>query len=120
MIFNKLVKSTYQNESVKNITLAVDRQIEYKYLGKQMLGNQNTSVYQTVEREKATLPNTKREMISTYTSKYWYGEDGAILKQESDYEYLSNPDRKDSVVHQMSTTIWEIDPKIKIERPILN
>jgi hypothetical protein len=61
MIFNKLVKSTYQNESVKNITLAVDRQIEYKYLGKQMLGNQNTSVYQTVERETGNLPNTKRE-----------------------------------------------------------
>ena len=91
-------------------------QVEYKSVGSDRLGNQNTSIYAKIERSKFTNPSANRESISSTTTKYWYGEDGRLLKRERTREI-----RNGKMISKFnSTTVFELDPNIKIEAPKLN
>jgi hypothetical protein len=91
-------------------------QVEYKSFGSDRLGNQNTSIYAKIERSKFTNPSDNRESISSTTTKYWYGEDGRLLKRERTREI-----RNGKMISKFnSTTVFELDPNIKIEAPKLN
>jgi hypothetical protein len=99
----------------------VDEQIEYRSLGTELLNNQNTTVYAKIQKRKLINESNQSEMFSTITTKYWYGEDGGILKQEAQTEnrIKSNKSAAEIIFHGLRVTVWELDPNIKIEEPLI-
>jgi hypothetical protein len=97
----------------KRTTTNIDKQIEYKSIGSEKLGNQNTNIYAKIERSKLINSTDNRESISSTTTKYWYGEDGRLLKRERKREI-----RNERMISKFNSTIvFELDPNIKIEAP---
>jgi hypothetical protein len=91
-------------------------QIEYKVVGSEKLNNQNTNIYAKIEKSKFVDPTDNRENVSDTITKYWYAEDGRLIKRERTREIRSGR----MISKFNSTTVFEIDPNIKIEAPKLN
>jgi hypothetical protein len=108
------VKSQPENK-ITNADNQADGQIEYKFLGTEKLGNQTANVYAKIARKKGINSTNNKETVSTTTTKYWFGEDGMILK--SDMKMDSQTGEK--IFHTRLTQVWELDPNIKIEAPNL-
>ena len=103
-------------KKIMSIENPVDGQIEYKFLGTEKLDNQTANVYAKIARKKQINSANKKETLSTSTTKYWFGEDGMILKLDMKMESQTG----DMKHHTHLTQIWESDPNIKIEAPNLN
>lgn len=103
----------FNPESVLTID---ETQAEYKFLGTERIGNQSVCVYAKIERSKRINPKNNRETLSTSTTKYWFGDESWYWKSETNTEFLTG-DRKS---YARSTMVYELDPNIKIEAPILN
>ena len=90
-----------------------DSQIEYKYIGTEKLNDLNAEVYLVIQKIKRIDSATGKESLSTITQKYWFGEDGIKLKQDT-----VNEMRGSDISHYTRLTFnWELDPNIRIEAP---
>jgi hypothetical protein len=100
----------------------VEEQIEYKVLGTEVLGDLSTRVYAKIEKRKLLNEENNSEMFSVITSKYWLDNDGAIVKQETltENRIATKLNPTGRVYRTLRTTVWELDPNIKIEAPIMN
>lgn len=97
-------------------TKIVDKQTEYKFLGSENLNNQKTDVYAQIEKSKIIHLINNSESASLITTKYWFTEDGKLLKVETATELRNDK----SIAHFNRIRTFEIDPTIKIEAPNLN
>lgn len=93
-----------------------ESQTEYKYLGTEKLNNQTTNVYVMITKNKSTDPSTNLERKATHTHKYWLNEDGTTLKNERISDGRSAADS----FYNYFLIIYELDPNIKIEAPVIN
>jgi len=98
----------------------VEEEIEYKSLGAEKLNGQSANVYAKIQRQKRVDEARNSETLTTITTKYWFGEDGGILKEETLYESRIKSEKRatESVFRNLRVSVWEIDPNIKIEAPI--
>lgn len=94
----------------------IDWQTEYKYLGTEILNNQTTKVYESIEKRKSINIETGEERISTITIKYWFNEDGISLKEDQIGENRIGANTS----YYRLTKAWELDPNIKVEAPVVN
>lgn len=104
---------------VKTISASVnpaDAQTEYKYFGNEKLDGQNAKVYAVIVKTKNVDPASKQEILSISTTKYWFADNGAILKSDMTTESRNG----DKVSYSRATQIWESDPNIRIEAPKMN
>ena len=92
----------------------IESQIELKYLGSEVFNNQKTNVYVRIMKTKSTESSPGR--ASTYTTKYWFNEDGTLLKEEKVMEVRNEK----GTLYNRVTMIYELDPNIKIEAPVVN
>jgi hypothetical protein len=100
----------------KSTARKIDNQIEYKLIGSDKLDNQNTNVYAKIEKSKLINSIDNQESFASTTTKYWYGEDGRLLKRERKREI-----RHGRMISKFNSTIvFEVAPNIKIEAPKLN
>jgi CRISPR/Cas system-associated protein endoribonuclease Cas2 len=98
---------------LKDESAAIEEKSQYKYLGKDKLDGQDANVYEkTVERKTIAVSNRKKMLIKT-TEKYWFGENGELLKVKSESKGKS----RSASFNAEFETIYEIDPNIKIEEP---
>jgi hypothetical protein len=100
----------------------VDQQTEYKSLGTEVLNDRRTNVYAKIERTKRFNEEKQTESFSTITTKYWFGEDGGIIKQEDRIEsgVMPQKDKIEVSNRTLRVTVWELDPTIRIEAPIID
>lgn len=91
-----------------------ERQIEFKYSGSEVLNNQKTNVYVQIMKTKSTDPSPERTYI--HTMKYWFNEDGTLLKEDRVIEGRNET----GTFYNRLTMTYELDPNIKIEAPIVN
>ncbi len=91
----------------------LSKETEYKFWGNEILNNQNTTVYLVVEKSKTLNEKNNIESIVNATTKYWFAEDGALLKTEKVRTFQSG----EAVSTNKEITIYELDPNIKIEAP---
>lgn len=91
-----------------------ERQTEFKYLGSEVLNNQKTNVYVQIMKTKSTDHSLERAY--THTMKYWFNEDGTLLKEDRVIEGRNET----GTLYNRLTMIYELDPNIKIEAPIVN
>ena len=89
---------------------------EYKYLGTEQLSGMTANVYVVTTKIKRLSPTTGKEVLSTSTNKYWLGEDGVKLKEESIGETRGG----ETSIYRRLTVVWELDPTIKVEAPTIN
>ncbi|MGI9035427.1 MAG: hypothetical protein ACR2GD_05245 [Pyrinomonadaceae bacterium] len=101
------------NQQPANKSNVVESKTEYKFLGSEMLDNQKTNVYEKIEDRKRVNPADNKEIISNAVTKYWFGEDGELLKVEQAVELHIGGE----LLHNRLTKIYKFDPNIKIEAP---
>jgi hypothetical protein len=92
----------------------VDNQFKYKFLGTEQFNNQNANVYTVTEKSKLISLKYNRESSSNTITKYWFAEDGRLLKTESKREIRGG----NTISKFHTTTLYELDPNIRIEVPI--
>jgi hypothetical protein len=103
-----------QNENkAKDSTKDNKGQIEYKFLGTEKLENQTANVFATITRYYALNPVNNEEKKSEIETKYWFAEDGSILKKES----IHTNKVGEKTYFSRITETWESDSNIKIEIP---
>jgi hypothetical protein len=91
-------------------------QIEYKYLGTEKLNTQTANVYAVIKKVKGVNSSNNKEYLHNIINKYWFSEDGLILKLNLEMETRTDiVTARNSLIHT-----WELDPNIKIEAPNLN
>lgn len=94
-------------------SVQLETQTEYKYLGVEKLNNQDTRLYTKVSKSKSINQTNGKETFSTTTIKYWFSEDGILLKMDRETDSNSG-----SMIHRTRLTqIWELDPNLSIEAP---
>jgi hypothetical protein len=103
-----------KTETADAETAPADGDEEYKYLGAESLNGRTASVYATVTTTKPAGTLAAAEKPSVFTTKYWFAEDGTLLKKESVSERRSNG----NTLYSRLTTVWELDPTIKVEAPV--
>jgi hypothetical protein len=106
-------KSTSKSE---NTTSSIDKYTEYKFLGNEKLGNQDTKVYLVIVKNRPVKSEFTSQAVLNKTIKYWFGKDGILLKNESKGEW-SDAGKPLLITHDIKVT--ELDPKIKIKAPAL-
>lgn len=106
------VKEKSQSKRSYKIT---DEQREYRYIGKESLDNQKADVYERLIKHKIIDDKSQKESFSTIKEKYWFGENGLLLKMQMETEIVSG------IMRSFSRRVWtyEYDPNIKIEVPII-
>ena len=95
---------------------AASEDVEYKFLGTEKLGNQTAKVYAVHVKTKRINSADGQETIADTTTKYWFGEDGILLKTDMVAESRTG----EKTYHTLVTQIWEADENIKIIAPTLN
>lgn len=99
----------------ENSARKIDNQVEYKILGSEKVNNQNANIYAKIEKSKFVNSADNQESTSSTTTKYWYAEDGRLLKRERTREI-----RNEKMISRFNSIIvFELDPNIKIEAPKL-
>ncbi len=97
----------------------------HKYLGTTEIDKQKVKLY---SEEKMRIANklTRNSTYQVYyyeNTKYWISENGLLLKIyiESGVEKVITPEgAKESKAVTRKTSVYEYDPNIKIEAPIIN
>lgn len=105
-------KSTSKSENTIN---SIDKYTEYKFLGNEKLGNQNTKVYLIIVKNRPTKSEYSVKSVFNNTSKYWFGKDGILLKKEIKGEWSEVGKPPVLITHKIQVN--ELDPKIKIKAP---
>lgn len=108
-------KSTSKSE---NAISSIDEYTEYKFIGTEKLGNQNTKVYLVIIKNRPIKSKYSIKSVVNGTSKYWFGKDGMLLKEEIKREYSETG--KPPVLITEYIKVNELDPKIKIKAPKLD
>jgi hypothetical protein len=87
----------------------------YKFIEKSVLNNQPVNIYEVEQNRKATkLTQTGiYEVHYVERTKYWISEDGYFLKKVSENEIVGSK----SLIRE--TWIYDYNPNIKIEAPII-
>ncbi len=102
--------------------VVLEEQTEYKWLGTQILDKISTNVYAKIEKKKQLNEENKSEIYSSSVTKYWLDQDGGIVKEETltenQHKLVNRP--LSGIYRSLRTSVWEFDPNIKIEAPILN
>jgi hypothetical protein len=98
------------------VSTEVERTAEYKYLGSEKINNQTANLYAVIIKTTHFNPTINEETRNTQTSKYWFNEDGVMLKEDIIWESRS----KAVTFYNHRTSVWELDPNIKIEAPVVN
>lgn len=83
---------------------------EYFVRGSEQIGNQMTTVYEVITGSRFSRGGGPMQ-TSFYSSKYWIGKDGRILKYVGESDALITK-------RSRTTHVYEYDPNIKIEAPI--
>lgn len=100
------------NQSPTNMKV-VDEQIQYKLIGKETLGGKNSTVYQRTKNSRMTDNSTNEEIQSTEVVKYWFDENGNLLKRERNRENR----RGGKIFHFTNTATFEYDSSIQVAAP---
>ena len=87
----------------------VKRGVEYKYLGKKMVDDRETDLYEIKTTTKIT--SRGKTGVSVVTERFWFSRDNQFIKTESESRYDDKP-----VQHTVRR--YEYDPNIKIVAPI--
>ena len=98
----------------RNRTISVENN-SYKYLDRETINGQKTEVYEQVIKHKITNEKTSVESNSTIKNKYWFDENGLLLKTTTVAEIISGGMTSLS----KRAYVYEYDPNIKIEAPVL-
>jgi hypothetical protein len=61
-------------------------------------------------------PATNQETRNTQTTKYWFNEDGVIIKEDVVWDSRG----KAVIFYNHRTSVWELDPNIKIDAPAVD
>ena len=93
-----------------------ERTTEYKYLGTEQLNGLTAKVYVATTKIKRNNPTNNQETLSISTHKYWIGEDGVKVKDENTGETRG----REINIYRRLTVVWEADPTIKVEAPVIN
>ncbi len=88
-----------------------EKTIEYKYLGKETVKNQNADLYIVKTTRKYNEPNYKSTTV--ITEKFWFDKGGFFIKRESETK------RNNEKVASHIIWEYEYDLDIKIEAPII-
>ncbi|HEY8562299.1 MAG TPA: hypothetical protein VIL74_18125 [Pyrinomonadaceae bacterium] len=112
--FQKTLKSVSGSDF-----LTADEQTEYKTLGTQILNDLKTTVYVRIERRKTIYKPKREERFWTSVTKFWLDETGGIVREEelSEARAAAEKTSPETPYRERRTTVWEFDPKIKIEAP---
>jgi hypothetical protein len=86
---------------------------DYRYLGREQLGGKTANVYRKTERQTKVNQKNGENTESDAKSTYWFGEDGALLKNE----YRSESRSASLTIHTLVVLEWAIDPSIVITEP---
>ena len=89
---------------------------EYKYSGSEQLNGLTANVYVVTTKIKRLDPTTNKETLTMSTHKYWLSEDGVKLKDEN----ISETRAGETNLYRRLTVVWELDPTIKVEAPVIN
>ena len=89
--------------------------LEYRYLGKSNLAGRQVDVYQRTERAAKVSKKTGEDIDSDAKATYWFGEDGALLKNE----FRSESRSATLTTQTLIIMEWAIDPSIVITEPVI-
>lgn len=93
----------------------LSEQVNYKFVGIEKLNNQNAKLYEVNISAKRINSNDGQESLTNTVIKYWFGEDGVLLKTDMNSETRSG----DKIYRSSMTRIWELDESIRIAAPTL-
>lgn len=93
----------------------IEESIDYKEPVTEIVNNKKNQIYEIDQTFKLSDSSNNTETPAAEVRKFRFAEDGRVLKQESETIYYY----PDKTSHDLLTTIYEIDPTIKIEIPIL-
>lgn len=100
----------------KSPTKSTDVQIVYKFLGSETFDGQTADVYAKLQTSKLINLKNNAENHFKIIEKHWYDQDGRLLKVEARTEI-----RNETTVSKIERTwLYQFDPNIKIEAPVLN
>ena len=102
-------------ETTESIQEMIGSTAEYRYLGKENLAGRATDIYQKTEHQTKVNKKNGESVESEVKSTYWFGEDGAVLKNE----YRSENRSATLTSQTLIIMEWEIDPSIVITEPVL-
>lgn len=102
-----------ENRTPVNRTSGENTNAEYKFIGSEMLNGQKAAVYQKTESRKRIRERDKAEINSDINTKYWFGENGDLMKVER----TATVHIGDEIIHSSFNRTFEFDPNIKIETP---
>ena len=88
---------------------------EYRYLGKSNLAGGQADVYQKIEHQTKVNKKNGENIESDAKATYWFGEDGALLKNEFRTESRSATFSTQTLI----IMDWAIDPSIVITEPVV-
>jgi hypothetical protein len=91
----------------------VDEKVEYKSLGSESLNGANANVYTRTRERKMTDSSNNEEVQSTETVKYWFDQNGALLKREMERENR----RSGKIFHFKVTATINFDDSIQVVAP---
>ena len=103
---------------IETVNPEVEGTIEYKYLGTEKLNNQPANVYAVIMKTKHIRLASNKERRNIKTTKYWFSENGVILKEDNIAE--SRGEAGTFTFYNHITSVWELDQNIKIETPVMN
>lgn len=111
MFGSSSLPSSREYKKIRELSETNQTTVDYKYLGNEKINHQTTNVYMTIiKRTENSGKNT------THVRKFWFAQDGKILK--SDLEITIESEGGISRSQYIQT--WETDENIKIQAPELS
>lgn len=101
------------NSQSEDKSSIVEEKTDYKFTGSEKLNNKKAAVYEKIENRKRVNAASNTEIVSNAVTKYWFGEDGLLLKSEQTAEIRIGA----KLIHTRLTKNYEMNPNIKIEAP---
>jgi len=99
----------------ESTTQLLETVAEYRYLGKENLAGRATDIYQKTEHQTKVNKKNGENIESDTKGTYWFGEDGALLKNE----YRSESRSATQTTQTQVIIEWAIDPSIVITEPLV-
>lgn len=106
-------QSGVENSPSQGNLTTTSEETNYKSIGKELLSNQNANVYQRVRNRKMIDNSNNEQIISTETVKYWFDDNGALLKREM----MRENRRGNNVFNIVATASFDYDQKIQVIAP---
>lgn len=103
---------TPNNQTEGNLK-TISEQVQYELLGKETLNGANVNVYRRTKESKMIDNSNSEEVQSTEIVKYWFGENGALLKREMERENR----RSGKIFRFKVTATFDLDSNIQVVAP---